>query len=137
MIPFRRHLKVILRITTMKTVIGQLPTHSWTLPNSISIDCQVLSKILDTPPIFDWQVSLAYATTFLSILLLQYIFKLIPCSELSFRGPNLGPHQKIYYSPRRSSSWVHTNQTKSQMLNLLGISNSQGKASLNFQKTAS
>ena len=25
-------------------------------------------------------------------LLLQYIFKLIPCSELSFRGPNLGSH---------------------------------------------
>ena len=39
------------------------------------------------------QVSLAYAITFLCILLLQYIFKLIPCSELSFRGPNLGPHQ--------------------------------------------
>ena len=28
--------------------------------------------------IFDWQVSLAYATTFLFILLLQYIRKLIP-----------------------------------------------------------
>ena len=50
------------------------------------------SKILDTLPIFDWQVSLAYATAFLCILLLQYIFKLIPRSELSFRGPNLGPH---------------------------------------------
>ena len=48
---------------------------------------------LDRDWIFDWQVSLAYATTFLCILLLQYIFKLIPCSELSFRGPKLGPRR--------------------------------------------
>ena len=46
---------------------------------------------LDREWIFDWQVNLAYATTFLCILLLQYILKLIPCSELSFRGPKLGP----------------------------------------------
>ena len=43
--------------------------------------------------IFDWQVYLAFATTFLCILLLQYTLKLIPCSELSFRGPKLGPYQ--------------------------------------------
>ena len=41
--------------------------------------------------------SLAYATTFLSILLLQYIFKFIPCSELSFRGPSLGPHHFVQW----------------------------------------
>ena len=75
--------------------MGSLPTHSWSLPNSISIESQVLSKRLDTLPIFNWQVSLAYATTFLCILLLQYIFKLILCSELSFRGPNLAPHQDL------------------------------------------
>ena len=45
--------------------------------------------------IFDRQVSLAYATTFLVIFLLQYILKLIPCSELSFCGPKLGPHQLV------------------------------------------
>ena len=72
--------------------MGPLPNNSWTTPNSILIENQVLSKILDTLPIFDWQVSLAYAITFLGILLLQYIFKLIPCSELSFRGPNQGLH---------------------------------------------
>ena len=76
-------------------VMGPLPTHLWTLPNSILIESQVLSKSLDTLPIFDWQVSLAYTTTFLWILLLQYIFKPIPCSELSFRGPKLGPHHFI------------------------------------------
>ena len=75
--------------------MGPLPTHSWILPNSILIESQVITRILDTLPIFDWQVSLAYATTFLCILLLQYIFKLIPCSELSFRGPNMGPHQRV------------------------------------------
>ena len=48
---------------------------------------------LDRDWILDWQVSLAYATTFLCILLLQYILKLIPCSELSFRGSKLGPYQ--------------------------------------------
>ena len=52
-------------------------------------------KKLDTLLIFDWQVSLAYTITFLCILLLQYIFKLIPCSELSFRSPNLGPHHYV------------------------------------------
>ena len=51
------------------------------------------STLEDILPIFDWHVSLAYATTFFCILLLQYIFKLISCSEFSFRGPNLGPHQ--------------------------------------------
>ena len=61
--------------------MGPLPTHSWTLPNSILIESQRLSKRLDSLPIFDWQISLAYATTFLCILLLQYIFKLIPCSQ--------------------------------------------------------
>ena len=45
---------------------------------------------------FDWLVSLAYATTFLCILWLQSILKFIPCSELSFRGPKLGPHQKWF-----------------------------------------
>ena len=54
---------------------------------------RVLSKILDTQPIFDWQISRVYATPFLCILLLQYICKLTPYSELSFRGPNLGPHK--------------------------------------------
>ena len=34
-------------------VMGPLPTHSWTLPNSILIESQVLSKILDTLRIFD------------------------------------------------------------------------------------
>ena len=34
-------------------VMGPLPTHSWTLPNSILIESQVLSKILDTLLIFD------------------------------------------------------------------------------------
>ena len=77
--------------------MGPLPTHSWTLPNSILIESQVLSKILDTLLISDWQVSLAYATIFLCILLLQYIFKLIPCSELSFRGPNLGLHHMLTF----------------------------------------
>ena len=48
---------------------------------------------LDRDEIFDGQVSLAYAITFLCILLLQYILKLIPCSGLSFRGPKLGAHQ--------------------------------------------
>ena len=48
---------------------------------------------LDEDLVFAWQVSLDYATTFLCILLLQYIRKLIPYSELSFRGPKLGPHQ--------------------------------------------
>ena len=47
--------------------------------------------------IFDWQVNLPYSTTFLCILLLQYILKLIPCSKLSFRGPKLGPHQFINF----------------------------------------
>ena len=51
------------------------------------------SRILDTLPIPEWQVSLAYATTFLCILLLQYIFKLVPCSELSSVVP----------------TWVHIN----------------------------
>ena len=78
---------------TVQRVSSPLPTHSWTLPNSILIESLVRSAISDTLPIFDWQVSLAYATTFLCILSLQYIFKLITCSELSFRGPNLGPHQ--------------------------------------------
>ena len=78
-------------------VMGPLPTHSWTLPNSILIKSQVLSKLLNTLPIFDWQVSLAYATTFLPILLLQYIFKLIPCSELSFHCPYLSPHHIYIY----------------------------------------
>ena len=74
--------------------MGPLSTHSCTLAISILIECQVLSgEILDTLLIFDWQVSLAYAPTFLCILLLQYIFKLIPCSELSFRGSDLGPHK--------------------------------------------
>ena len=77
----------------MRSVMGPLPPHSWTLPNFKLIESQVLSKkMLDTLPIFDWQVSLAYATTFLCILLPRYIFKLIPCSDLSFRGPNLGLH---------------------------------------------
>ena len=80
-------------ISSWICLMGQLPTHSWTLPNSILIESQVLSMRLDILPIFDWQVSLAYATTFLCTLLHQYIFKLIPCSELSFRSPNLGPHQ--------------------------------------------
>ena len=48
---------------------------------------------LDRDWIIDWQVSLAYATTFLCILLLQYILKLTPGSELSFRGHKLSPHQ--------------------------------------------
>ena len=52
---------------------------------------------LDRNWIFDWQVSLAYATTFLCILLLQYIRKLIPCSELSFRGSKLGSYQYDNY----------------------------------------
>ena len=34
--------------------------------------------------------------TFLCILLLQYILKLIPCSKLSFRGPKLGPHHLVW-----------------------------------------
>ena len=34
-------------------VTGPLPTHSWTLPNSILIENQVLSKILDILTIFD------------------------------------------------------------------------------------
>ena len=55
---------------------------------------------LDIGWIVDWQVSLAYATTFLCILLLQYIFKLIPCSELSFRDPKLGWGFEITYSSK-------------------------------------
>ena len=51
---------------------------------------------LDRDWIFDWQVSLAYATTFLCILLLQYILKLILCSDLSFRGLQLGPHHFFF-----------------------------------------
>ena len=99
--------KVLVRLVTFRTniyiyiyiyiLMGPLPTNSWTLTNSILIECQVLSWILDTLPIFDWQVSLSYATTFLCILLLQYIFKLIPCSELSFRGPNQGQHYIYIY----------------------------------------
>ena len=73
--------------------MGPLLTHSWTLPNSILIESQIHSKRVGTPPIFDWLVSLVYATTFLSILLFQYIFKLIPCSELSFVVLTWGPHQ--------------------------------------------
>ena len=34
-------------------VLGSLPTHSWTLPNCILIESQVLSNILDTLLIFD------------------------------------------------------------------------------------
>ena len=89
--------------------MGPLPTHSWTLPYSILIESQVLSKILDTLPIFNWQVSLAYVTTFLCILLLQYIFKLIPCSELSFRGPNLGPYH------------IHSGSTNRKISECLGV----------------
>ena len=81
----------------MEPVMGPLPTHWWTLPNPILIESQVVSSLGWSAGcrdwIFDWQISLAYATTFLCILLLQYVLKLIPCSELSFRGPKLGPHQ--------------------------------------------
>ena len=34
-------------------VMGPLPTHSWTLLSSILIESQVLSRRLDTLPIFD------------------------------------------------------------------------------------
>ena len=95
----------------LRIVMGPLPTHSWTLPNSILIERQVLSKILDTLPIFDWQVSLAYATIFL--LLLQYIFKLISCSELSFCGPNQGPHQLA-----NEDSRLRTHAKQSQLIHI-------------------
>ena len=55
-------------------VMGPLPTHWWTLLNSILIESQVLSSVgrvrLDRDWIFDRHVSLAYTTTFLCILLL-------------------------------------------------------------------
>ena len=79
-------------------IIERLPTHWLTLPNRKFIESQVLSWVGRSSWdwirdwIFDWQVSLVYATTILCTLLLQYILKLIPCSELSFRGPKLGPH---------------------------------------------
>ena len=67
------HLEIIYAMTASIIVMGPLPT-DW---------------------IFDWQVSLAYATTVLCILLLQYILKLILYSELSFRGPKMGPYQLV------------------------------------------
>ena len=87
-------LSLSIYIYIYESVMGPLPSHSWTFSNSILIESQVLSKMLDALPIFDWQVSLAYDKTFFCILLVQYIFKLILYSELSFRGPNLGPYQK-------------------------------------------
>ena len=63
--------------------------------------------------IFDWQVSLAFLWT----LLLQYILKLIPCSELSFRGPKLGPYQLatrireyvLTQKAKKTPSWFNFN----------------------------
>ena len=61
---------------------------------------------LDRDWIFDWHVSQAYAITFLCILSLQYILKLIPYSELSFRGTKLGPHHiSTQFSISNSSIW--------------------------------
>ena len=90
--------------------MGPLTTHWFTLPNPTLIKSQVLlsfwmngQSVGRRDWIFDWQVSLAYVTTFLCILLLQYILKLIPCSELSFRRPKLDPHQKERKKERKDS----------------------------------
>ena len=90
--------------------------------------------IFDRDWIFDWQVSLAYATTFLCILLLQYILKLKPCSELSFRGPKLGPHHfglqyfklQSILNDKNKFTWLNNNQTnqiKSKINKLIKANN--------------
>ena len=76
--------------------MGPLPNHWGTLPSPILIESQVFSSL-------GWSVSrssrldirLTSKPSLLNhfSLYLQYILKLIPCSELSFRGPKLGPHQ--------------------------------------------
>ena len=69
-----------------------LPTHWWTLPNPILVVVR-----LDRDWIFDWQALLT-----LPLFSVSCYFNIslthIPCSELSFRGPKLGPHHFLILS---------------------------------------